>query len=222
MVVVVPHGAHDYRSRLGAASVCRPAAPGYPPPQVVLAAACAAERRAPPPAVRSRAPLDDRGASVGGQLLEDQPEPPVQVRPLPQRVRHARVQPYRLRQRARLVGLLRRDVRPEAVGLVGGSRPGPACAAVPASVGHYSSSSSCITLLASTHASVSRALRLRIAASSRCPASRSSSYRSAKRGPVATQQPGKPSKSRPSRWSRLASRSSSRTPCSPKRNVPPG
>ena len=57
----------------------------------------------------------------------------------------------------------------------------------------------------------------RIAASSRCPASRSSSYRSAKRGPVATQQPGKPSKSRPSRWSRLASRSSSRTPCSPKR-----
>ena len=36
------------------------------------------------------------------------------------------------------------------------------------------------------------------------------------------QQPGKPSKSRPSRWSRLASRSSSRTPCSPKRNVPPG
>ena len=159
MVVVVPHGAHDYRSRLGAATVRRPAAPGYPPPQVVLAAACAAQRRAPPPAVRPRAPLDDRGASVGGQLLEDQPEPPVQVRPPPQRVRHARVQPDRLRQRARLVGLLRRDVRPEAVGLVGGSRPGPACAAGPASVGHYSSSSSCITLLASTHASVSRALR---------------------------------------------------------------
>ena len=117
------------------APVRRPAAPGYPPPQVVLAAAGAAERRAPPAAVRPRAPLDDRGASVGSQLLEDQPEPPVQVGPLPQRVRHARVEPYRLRQRARLVGLLRRDVSAEAVGLVRGSRPGPACAAVPASVG---------------------------------------------------------------------------------------
>ena len=80
-------------------SVCRQGhavghpAPARRPPQVVLHAVGAPERRSTPAAVRVPTALDDGGSPVRRQVLEHDAQPPVEVHPHPQVVRHLRMQP---------------------------------------------------------------------------------------------------------------------------------
>ena len=68
------------------------------PPEVVLHSLVASQGRAQPAAVGVAAALDDARPAVGGELFEHESEAAVQVRPLPQFVGHARVQPQRMLQ----------------------------------------------------------------------------------------------------------------------------